>query len=132
MPRSDLTDRIPVVYVAGPYRARTRAQVSVNIQSARAVGLLAIRNGWSAVIPHANTGDLDLHAPDITDDFWLAATLELMRRCDAVVLVPGYETSEGTQGEIAEAKRLGIPVFIGIRKLPSASEFKGAMAAVEA
>ena len=127
-----MSPRLPVVYVAGPYRAHTRAQVSLNIQSARAIGLIAIRNGWSAVIPHANTGDLDLHAPDIPDAFWLEATLELMRRCDAVVLAPGHDKSEGTQGEIAEALRLGIPVFTAIRKLPSASEFNLAAVALEA
>jgi hypothetical protein len=34
-----------------------------------------------------------------------------MRRCDAVLLVPGWKLSEGTLGEIKEAKRLEIPVF---------------------
>ena len=43
--------------------------------------------------------------------FWLAGTLELMRRCDAVLVLPGYSFSEGTKGEIAEADRLGLPVM---------------------
>ena len=42
----------------------------------------------------------------------LAGTLELMRRCDAVVVIPGWEHSTGTKAEIDEAMRLEIPVFI--------------------
>jgi hypothetical protein len=38
-----------------------------------------------------------------------------MRRCDLVVVVPGWETSGGTLKEIAEAERLGIPVFYWLR-----------------
>lgn len=46
-----------------------------------------------------------------TDEQFLAGTLELMRRCDAVILVPGWSTSEGTKAEIAEAMRIGLPMF---------------------
>ena len=34
-----------------------------------------------------------------------------MRLCDAVLVLPGYQKSSGTLGEIEEAKRLGIPGF---------------------
>lgn len=45
--------------------------------------------------------------------FWLEATLDELRTCDAVVVVPGYQTSSGTLAEIDEAKKLGLPVFYG-------------------
>ncbi|QJD58165.1 DUF4406 domain-containing protein [Pseudomonas sp. gcc21] len=115
--------RIPVVYIAGPYRAKSRAGVELNIQSARAMGMQTVRKGWSPLIPHANTGGLDEAAPDIPDDYWLAATMELMRRCDAVLLCPGYHTSAGTEAEVAEAARLGIPVYRSPRELPSAKNW---------
>ncbi|WP_158611222.1 MULTISPECIES: DUF7768 domain-containing protein [Pseudomonas] len=114
---------MPVVYVAGPYRAESRAGVTLNIQAARAVGLAAIRKGWSPIIPHANTGDLDVVDPDIGDRFWLAATLELMTRCDAVLLCPGWECSAGTLAEIAEAHSQGIPVFQTCSALPLADDW---------
>ena len=60
--------RMPVVYIAGPYRAKSRAGVELNIQSARAMGLQTVRKGWSPLIPHANTGGLDAAAPEIPDD----------------------------------------------------------------
>jgi hypothetical protein len=114
---------IPVVYVAGPYRANTRKGIELNIQAARAVGLLCCRKGWSPVIPHANTGHLDGVDPTISDAFWLAATMELLRRSDAVVLVPGWEISSGTRDEIIEAQMRGIPVYHAEHLLPDAAEF---------
>ena len=114
---------IPAIYVAGPYRAPTRQGIELNIQAARAVGLLCCRKGWSPVIPHANTGHLDAIDPTIGDEFWLASTMELLRRCDAVVLVPGWEKSQGTRDEIIEAEKRGIPVYRSEHLLPHAVEF---------
>lgn len=111
--------RMPAVYVAGPYRNRSRAGVELNIQCARRVGLLAALKGWTPIIPHANTGHLD-DACDLPEQYWLDATLELMRRCDAVVLCPGWQHSSGTLGEVAEAQRLGITVFYTDSELPPA------------
>lgn len=116
---------MPVVYVAGPYRAKTVQGVELNIQSARRVGIEAARRGWSPIIPHSNTGHLDLAAPDLDDQFWLDATMETLRRCDAVVLVPGWQRSSGTLAEIDEATRLGMPVYKCVEQLPSPSEFLG-------
>lgn len=113
----------PVVYVAGPYRGPNRHAIELNIQSARAVGLLCCRKGWSPIIPHANTGHLDGIDPTIGDAFWLEATKELLRRCDAVVLVPGWERSQGARDEIIEAQMRGIPVYYAEHQLPDAAEF---------
>lgn len=46
--------------------------------------------------------------------------MELLRRCDAVVLCPGYGRSTGTQDEIEEAKRRGLPIFSTVDALPAA------------
>lgn len=113
--------RLPVIYIAGPYRAATRAGIELNIQTARRVGALAALKGWSPIIPHANTGHLDEVLPDMPDQFWLDATLELMRRCDAVLLCPGWKNSSGTQAELFEARRLALPVFETESILPTAS-----------
>jgi len=36
----------------------------------------------------------------------------ILERCDAIFLVPGYESSQGTQKEIRKAQRLDIPIFL--------------------
>lgn len=112
--------RMPAVYVAGPYRASTSLGVELNIKAAQAVGLQACYKGWTPLIPHANTAFFDVIEPKLGDDFWLTATMELLRRCDAVVLCPGYSRSAGTLGEIEEAKRLGLPIYSTIDALPRA------------
>lgn len=113
----------PLLYVAGRYRAPDRAGIAQNIAAARQVGLAAARLGWYPVIPHSNTSHLDQYAPELGDDYWLRGTLELMTRCDALVLVPGWETSEGAQAEIRRADELRIPIYRSLDLLPGASEF---------
>lgn len=103
-----------IVYVAGPYRGKTAWQVEVNIFAARLNGVAVAKAGFMPMIPQANTAHFD----GVQDDkFWLEGTLELMRRCDAVLVVPNDGSSEGTDGEIKEAKRLGIPVFHSVYEL---------------
>src|SRR3990167_9404826 len=103
----------PLIYVAGRYRAATREAVAANIEAARQVGTQAARLGWYPVIPHANTAHMELEL-DHNDEFWLAGTLELMARCEAVVLVDGWESSAGTLSEIARADAMRIPVYRGL------------------
>lgn len=49
--------------------------------------------------------------------WWGEAYLTLMRRCDAVFMVPGYDRSNGATKEEVEALRLGMPVFYDLEDL---------------
>jgi len=103
---------IKLVYVAGPYRAATREAVAQNIAAARHVGRIVMQLGMMPVMPTVNTAMMDFDFPGDTDDaFWIDGTMELMRRCDAVVMVDGWQFSQGATGELEEARRLGIPVY---------------------
>lgn len=100
---------IKLVYIAGPYRAATAWQVEQNIRAAESVARDVARLGAYPVCPHSNTrGYFESEGPA---ELWLGGTLELMRRCDAVVMAHGWERSSGSRAEKAEAERLGIPVF---------------------
>lgn len=114
--------KMPVIYVAGPYRAKNREAVELNIQSARKTGLICCLKGWSPIIPHANTGHMD-QLVNLDDIFWLDATMELLRRADAMIICPGWERSHGTMSEIAEARRLGIPIYTNDNELPTGEAF---------
>lgn len=46
-----------------------------------------------------------------SDQDFIDGTMELMRRCDAVIVLSGWQDSKGTLGEIKEATRIGMPVF---------------------
>ena len=103
-----------LVYVAGAYRAKSTWDRDRNIQAAREVGAAVARLGAYPVIPHSNTGHMDGLCED---QFWIDGTLELMCRCDAMILVPGWEKSSGTLGEIAKAKVLATPTFTSLMGL---------------
>lgn len=97
-----------LIYIAGPYSAPTAVQRAANVQRAREVAAQVAALGAFPVTPHL----LGTGIEDAGDDaFWYRGTLELMRRCDAVVVLSGVDDSKGTRAEIDEAKRLGVPVF---------------------
>lgn len=103
-----------IIYIAGPYRGTTPWQVELNIHRARELGAAVASLGGLPVIPQANTAHFDGLAPD---QFWLDGTLELMRRCDAVMLTRDWARSSGARAEREEALRLGLPVFEDLGKL---------------
>jgi nucleoside 2-deoxyribosyltransferase len=99
---------VKVIYIAGKYRGPNAWAIEQNIRAAEEVAAKVWAMGHVALCPHANARHNPGGAPD---EVYLAGTLELMRRCDAVVLVHNWEDSEGAKAEVAEAKRLGIPVW---------------------
>jgi nucleoside 2-deoxyribosyltransferase len=103
---------IKLVYVAGSYRSATRAEIDTNISKARELGKSVARLGAYPVIPHANTGHFEGCEPEgMGEGFWLRATLELCRRCDAIVSMRGWRKSSGTLIEIDTMRKLGKPIF---------------------
>lgn len=98
---------VPLVYVAGPYRAVTGWGIETNIQRARAVGAMVVAAGGYPVIPHSNTSHFDGLAPD---DLFLTGTLALLDRCDAFVVLHGWQGSKGTTAEVARAKARHLPI----------------------
>lgn len=103
---------IRLVYIAGPFRGSHAWEIECNIRRAETLALgVARMPGLFPVCPHTMGRYYSGAAPD---EVWLEGDLELLRRCDAVLLVPGWERSSGTRAEVAEAHRLSIPVFEAI------------------
>jgi hypothetical protein len=103
-----------IVYIAGPFRAHTAWGIAENVRAAERLGLEVCKLGLMALIPHANTAHF--HG-ELTEDFFLDGTMELLRRSDAVMLLPDWGKSIGTVREVSEAKKLEIPVFQEIEDL---------------
>jgi len=103
-----------LVYVAGPFRAPNSWEIEQNIRRAETLALEVWRAGFAALCPHCNTRFFQGAADD---KIWLEGDLEMLRRCDAMILVPGWGKSSGTRAEITEAERLEIPVFQSLIKM---------------
>lgn len=100
-----------IVYVAGPFAGATPWDVAQNVREAEVWGLSVAQAGAMPLIPHANT---HLFVGQCTEAFWYAGTLELLRRCDGMLVFARKGprgVSAGVAAEIAEAQRLGIPIL---------------------
>ena len=97
-----------LIYIAGPFRASNAWEIEQNIRRAEAASLEVWRMGAACICPHTNTRFFQGAAPD---DVWLEGDLEILSRCDAVLLVGDWKSSTGTKREITKAFSSRIPVL---------------------
>jgi hypothetical protein len=97
-------------YTAGPYRAKTEWELIMNIRLAEEWAAYGWAQNCAMICPHKNTAHYG-GILGLDDSVWLIGDLEMIKRCDFLLIVPGWEKSSGTRGEIALADELGIPVF---------------------
>ncbi len=91
-------------YLAGPLRGDEEA----NLEAARHWARECARRGLYFFCPHLNSQGLNDAAPD---DWWLAMDIAILADCDVLLLLPGWETSEGAHGEKAFAEDMDIDVY---------------------
>jgi hypothetical protein len=94
-----------IAYIAGPYRdERGEWFVHQNIQRASEVALKYWRLGYAVICPHRNAAFFGGACPD---DTWLKGDMEFVRVCDVLVLMGGWNKSEGAREEFFRAVCLG-------------------------
>ena len=101
-----------VVYVAGAFRAKTQWEIMQNVRRAEDASLELWKLGYAVICPHTMTQHFQNECPD---EVWLDGCLELLRRCDAIYLVEGWQCSEGSLVEYELAKELGL-IIMGNKK----------------
>ena len=105
-----------LVCIAGPFRDHYTGpdgrynfwKQDQNVNDAAGIALKVWAMGAAVICPHLNTRPFQ---GALTDDVWLNGDLEMIRRCDYLVLIPGWEGSEGTCNEKAFAHGSGLIVF---------------------
>lgn len=101
-----------VAYIAGAYRADTHHGIELNIRKAEAVAIELWQMNYAVICPHKNTAHFDGLAPDVV---WLDGDLEFIDRLDiyqdCLVMLPGWEKSEGAKREREFAIARHLPIF---------------------
>ncbi len=105
---SKQTRRMPLVYVAGPFRGSTTWVIEGNIRRGEALALRVWKMGASALSPHCNTR---FFQGECSDDTFLQGDLEVVRRCDAILMMEDWMRSAGARDERDFADEIGIPIF---------------------
>lgn len=104
-----LPNKMPVVYIAGPFRGENAWEIEQNVRRVEEVGLYIARKGAMPLMPHANTRFFQGTLPD---EFWIDGTSELLLRADALYLHMGWEKSQGSMIEKELAESVYMPVFV--------------------
>jgi len=98
-----------LAYIAGPYRATTPHKTQLNIDRAREVALKMWKSSYAVICPHMNSAHFD---GECDDTQWLLGYLEILKRCDLMVLLPNWLDSRGTIEEVNLAFKEGIPTYV--------------------
>ncbi len=108
-----------VIYVAGPYSARSEEGVRENIDNACRAGFEILRRGHAPLIPHMNerfgTWHVNAFGEDLTQEEYLAWDVQLLAWCDGLLFLG---PSPGANRERQFASERGIPVYTSVNQLP--------------
>jgi len=102
-----MNKQMTVVYLAGALRGNVIKKF-MNMRRAKRIAKELWLSQKIVYSPHLNSGWLD--HPN-TDLFILPANLEILRRCDMIMVMPGWENSSGTIAEIEFAMHNHIGVI---------------------
>lgn len=100
------------VYIAGPYRADSYTAIEANINEAREWAAKLAQSGIPFVCPHLNSAHFEAITPDVPPEFWLAMYLRILESASAMLLLPSWGESVGTQTERDWMKAMGRPIYV--------------------
>jgi hypothetical protein len=100
---------IDMFYLAGPVRAKGLWQHKENIERAARIARKFWIMGIGVFCPHLNNAFFD--GPELSDNTILELDFKFLERIGVLVVMPKWEKSIGTRGEILYAQERGIPIF---------------------
>lgn len=100
-----------IIYLATPIRPKNGKTVDENVRIAKALALELWKKGYTVICPAANSDlPISLAEKELEAERWLNGDIEILQRCDAMVVAPGWQKSDGVRGELVCARMYGIPV----------------------
>jgi hypothetical protein len=109
-----------LVFIAGRFAGANAWEIARNTHAAEAVALQVAELGGMPVVPHSLGRSMFGTLPE---EFWRAGCLELLGRCDGILLLPSWSSSPGAGAEARHADKRGIRRW-GIGHLKSAAFFR--------
>lgn len=97
-----------VAYIAGPYRSATIHGTAQNINAASAVAEKYWQQGYAVICPHKNTAFMDGLIPDAQ---WIERYIQILSRCDVIIMMADWELSPGATQEHDFAKASGMKII---------------------
>lgn len=101
--------RKTVLYISGPITPTPEnpAPYEEKVADAMRVAERWYRKGYTLIVPHRN----NWHMEGMSWDDYMACDLELLRRCDGIVMMQRWELSRGAKIEHALAKELRLVIL---------------------
>lgn len=97
-----------LAYISGPYRDPSIHGIVRNIRRAEEAATKYRKLKYAVFCPHMNSALMDGTMPD---DYWMHEDLEILCRCDAIVMLSDWELSEGARIEHQKANEWGLTVI---------------------
>ncbi len=86
-----------------------------NVNKARKVARKVWLSGFTAICPHLNTDFEDNLL--IPHEEYLKGDLEILIRCNVILMLENWENSKGARQEHDEAHAIGIPILYSVESL---------------
>ena len=115
-----------LIYVAGPYTGKSYSEIDDNIMKAEDVSIMLFTKGWNVFTPHKNTSHYERYEGVAGLDYhtWIETTKDMLRRCDAIIMMKEWERSSGSKDELEFATAMKIPIYYEKDGLPNASDLE--------
>ena len=102
-----------LIYLAGPYRAKTFWRVLLNILRAWIAARKLWLKGFFVFCPHLNSAFMG--GKDTIEKLFQSGDLQILSFCDALLRLPG--NSQGADIEVEQAREWCIPVYFSVARL---------------
>lgn len=106
------------IYISGPIRAASIALEKANVDRARDVAADLIIIGHTPFCPHTHTEGFGRLYPAITYEDYMRMDLQWLDLCDGILMLPGWQQSQGARIEHKRAGRLGLPIWYDLMDVP--------------
>jgi hypothetical protein len=106
-----------LVFIAGKFSGANAWEIACNVHEAEAAALRVAKLGGMPIVPHSLGRSMFGTLPE---RFWRDGCLELLGRCDGILLLPRWSNSPGACAEARYADKRGLRCWgIGHLKTPA-------------